>query len=138
MDNIIKAEDIMTKNVITVTPNTEVADAIKLLVDKKISGLPVLDDNAELVGIFSEKDVMKFIVEGSYHNLPDEKVGSFMTNVKQSIRPETDILTIAGIFMNGTFRRVPVVVGKKLVGIVSRHDVVKAIQQMRKSQKNIY
>jgi CBS domain-containing protein len=129
------AEDIMVREVVHFSPETDVYDAIDQFVKHKISGAPVLGTDGSLVGILSEKDCMRLLIDGAYHGLPAGQVKDFMTQVRQTVNPKTDLLTIAGIFLNGSFRRLPVVENNKLVGLLSRHDVLKAIQRL-KNQKS--
>lgn len=135
MQNIGMAEDIMVREVVHFSPETDVYDAIDQFVKHKISGAPVLGTDGSLVGILSEKDCMRLLIDGAYHGLPAGQVKDFMTQVRQTVNPKTDLLTIAGIFLNGSFRRLPVVENNKLVGLLSRHDVLKAIQRL-KNQKS--
>lgn len=137
MQNIGTAEDIMVREVVYFSLGTDVYDAIDQFVKYKISGAPVLDEDKNLVGILSEKDCMRLLIDGAYHSLPAGQVRDFMSQVRQTVNPKTDLLTIAGIFLNGQFRRLPVVEGNKLMGIISRHDVLKAIQKL-KNQKSYY
>lgn len=131
---MLLATDIMTQDVTVLHPDLDVYEAIEIFLQRKITGAPVADSQNHLVGILSEKDCMRLLLDGAYHNLPAGQVKDFMTDVKQTVNAKTDILTIAGIFLNSDFRRVPVVDGAKLVGIITRRDVLAAIQRLKNNQ----
>ncbi len=112
------ANDIMTKKVITVTPTTSVKDLAKTLTKNKISGTPVADKNGKLLGIVSRTDVVA---------KRGEKVKDIMSKHIISVNEEIPVEEIANLFTTHKINRVPVLQGKKLVGIVSRADIVRAI-----------
>ena len=112
------ANDIMTKKVITVSPTTSVKDLAKTLTKNKVSGTPVADKNGKLLGIVSRTDV---VAKGG------EKVKDIMSKDIISVNEETPVEEIANLFTTHKINRVPVLRGKKLVGIVSRADIVRAI-----------
>ena len=122
-----KARDIMTKRLIVLKRETGVYDAIETLTKNGISGAPVVDDYGNLVGIFSEKDCMRVLLTGQYHEMPDATVGAYLTDTPFSIEPETDLLAIGQIFLTKEFRRLPVLEEGRLVGQVSRRDVLVAM-----------
>ena len=112
------ANDIMTKKVITVSPTTSVKDLAKTLTKNKVSGTPVADKNGKLLGIVSRTDI---VAKGG------EKVKDIMSKDIISVDEETPVEEIANLFTTHKINRVPVLRGKKLVGIVSRADIVRAI-----------
>ena len=112
------ANDIMTKKVITVSPTTSVKDLAKTLTKNKVSGTPVADKNGKLLGIVSRTDVVA---------KRGEKVKDIMSKDIISVNEETPVEEIANLFTTHKINRVPVLRGKKLVGIVSRADIVRAI-----------
>jgi len=131
MSVTFKAEDCMARTVVTVHPEMDAYEAIALLLKHEISGVPVVDPSGKLVGILSERDCLQTLLGAEYHDLPAALVEDLMTPEVQTITPDTDILKIAELFLNGKFRRFPVVDKGRLVGQVSRRDVLRAIQKMR-------
>jgi len=121
----------MVKELVTVHPETDAYDAIGLLLKHQISGMPVVDPSGKLVGILSERDCLKTLLEAQYHNLPTALVKDLMSTEPTTITPDTDILKVAEIFLNKRFRRLPVVDKGQLVGQISRRDVLRAIQKVR-------
>ena len=118
----------MTTRLITLSEDLDVYFAINLLLKNKISGAPVINDKNELVGILSEKDCLRVFANGSFHNMPGGLVNNFMTKAVATVYPEMDLFMVADIFLKHNYRRMPVVSGKKLVGQISRRDVLCAIQ----------
>lgn len=121
--------DYMTRNLITFTPDMDIRDATKTLLQKQISGAPVVDEAGLLVGMLSEVDCIQTIVSGSYNQHPsgNGSVREFMSANVHSIPTSTTIDELAHKFVNSHFRRFPVVSNGKLLGQISRRDVLKAI-----------
>jgi CBS domain-containing protein len=115
------AKDIMTTRVVTVKPSTPIADAARLLVRRKISGVPVVEekDKTKVVGILTEADLLAAPAGA-------KTVAEVMRKRVISVSPETPIDEIAAILVKRKIKRVPVLEGGKLVGIVSRIDVLRA------------
>jgi CBS domain-containing protein len=116
------AKDIMTTKVVTVKPSTSIEDAARLLVRRKISGVPVVDekDKTKVVGILTEADLLA-APSGA------KTVADVMKKRVVSVSPDTSVDEIAEILVKKKIKRVPVIDAGKLVGIVSRIDVLRAI-----------
>jgi CBS domain-containing protein len=121
----ITARDFMVTDVITVSPAADVIDAVRLLIQNHISGAPVVDGKGNYLGVFSEKCSMHVLLDAAYEQLPVHDVRSFMDSEAQTIAPETHLLSIAQVFLLTPYRRLPVLEERKLVGIVTRRDVMK-------------
>ncbi len=126
---MFEAQTIMNTNVISVKKDTPIYDAIRLLVDNNITGLPVVNDDMTLCGIISEKDVLRLLYE-----IEDKQdtVESFMTPSPIVFKETDTIMDICNCLINNHFRRVPIVRDGKLAGIVSRKDIIKFILEFRK------
>lgn len=124
-------------NIITFKPDQPIQDVIATIVSKKISGAPVLDDQQHLVGMISEKDCLRLIVDQAYHNLPAEtrRVSDYMTPKVQSLSPTTTIVEAAMEFLNSPIRRFPVVENGMLIGQVSRRHILKAAQNLKPTSR---
>ena len=118
----------MTTRLITLSKDMDVYFAIGLLLKNRISGAPVTDNHHHLVGNLSEKDCLRIFANGSFYDMPGGPVSKFMTDVVLTVVPNSDLFSVADIFLKHNFRRMPVVEGKKLVGQISRRDVLRAIQ----------
>ena len=122
----MKVKEVMAKKLITLRPDTDICDAISVLLRNRISGAPVVDEHGHFIGVFSEKNCMSVMVTGSYHNLPNSRVSTFMEGAPKTISEETDLMTVAQIFLNSQVRRLPVLRDAKVVGQVSRRDLLRA------------
>lgn len=113
---------------ITFHPEQSIEEVIDIIISKGISGAPVLDQSRKLVGIISEKDCLRIIVDQAYHNLPGStrKVADYMTAQVKTIASNTDVVEAANEFLNTPVRRLPVVENGVLIGQISRRDILKA------------
>ncbi len=118
------AKDIMTTQVMTVQPSTSIKEAMKLLIGIEISGLIVADDQRNILGVLTEKDLMV-----AYDFLKDLKapIKDYMNTNLITVTEDTTIEEISTILVQGDIRRVPVVKDGKVVGVISRRDILKAI-----------
>lgn len=122
---MLKAKDIMTTSVTTISPDATIYDAVSLLYNKRISGLPVVDSEKKLVGIITENDVLNLVFSG---NARTTKVSDIMTRNVLSFSPETEVDKISLAISEKKYRRVVIVDEQnKVIGIVSRHDIIKII-----------
>ena len=121
------AEDIMVTRLVTLSAHVDVLDAVRILLKNKISGAPVVDADGKYVGVFSEKCAMHVILDAAYDSLPTNHVGAFMDTQARTIQPDTDLLSIAQMFLLTNFRRLAVVDEEGvLLGQISRRDVMAA------------
>ncbi len=125
---MVKAKAIMTTSVVAVTKDTDIYQAIQTMVANNVTGLPVLADDQTLVGVVTEKDVLSLL-----YNIEDHpgKVEDFMTRDVVAFDQDNDLLDIAERLRANDFRRVPILENGKLVGIVSRKDVMRHIKKER-------
>ncbi|MBW3541585.1 MAG: CBS domain-containing protein [Planctomycetes bacterium] len=130
MNQPVLARDIMVTRLVTLSPDMDAFEAINLLLRHEISGAPVVDAAGNLLGVFSEKDCMSVLVEGAYQQLPSTRVSAFMGSALRTIDEDADLLSIAQIFLNTSYRRLPVVRGARLVGQISRRDVLRAAMKL--------
>ena len=129
MDQSELVKKYMAKNLITFTPEMSIADAMSIILKNKISGAPVVDNNKQLVGMLSESDCIRTVLDGPYNNLPggNGTVGDYMSRKVTTIEAHKTIVELATKFINTPYRRFPVVDRGKLVGQVSISDVLRAI-----------
>lgn len=138
-------KDIMTKVVKTATPDTLIRDVAMVMCFNKISGLPVVDDAGQIVGMISEKDILWGMfpslhesirvpavpdfeaLEMDYKDIVNLRVAELMTAKVFTVSPDMPVLRAATIMFRNRIRRIPVADNGKLVGIVSVGDVHKAI-----------
>jgi CBS domain-containing protein len=121
------ARDIMTSTVITAKEDMVVIDLMKLLLRWHISGVPVVDNDGMLLGIVTEHDVMNFAISG---DAASTRASEVMTKQVETYDPDTLVVEIINHFAAHRIRRVPVVKDGKVVGIISRRDIVRYMDQM--------
>ncbi|MBF0385278.1 MAG: CBS domain-containing protein [Candidatus Omnitrophica bacterium] len=126
---MLKAKDIMTSQALSVTPDTPISIAVKLLAIRKISGLPVVDCENNLVGVVSEKDLLGILL--NEETAEDKTVSEFMTREVSSFSTEDSVDSICQFLLGHNFRRVPIVEGGKLKGLISRADIITHIWRTR-------
>lgn len=116
----------MVTKPITLRPDTDVFVAIDTLIQKRISGAPVLDEDNRFLGVFSEGCAINLLLAAAWEDAPSGTIERFIERDAPTISPETDLLTVAQTFLHTTSRRLPVLVDGRLVGQVSRRDLLKA------------
>lgn len=127
MDKPVLAKDIMKTKLITLTPDMDVLDAIGKLLNHRISGAPVVDPEGRVLGVFSERCCMDVLIKASYEQLPSSQIFPFVDTEARCISEDTDLLTIAQIFLSTATRRLPVIrEGGYLLGQISRRDLLQA------------
>jgi CBS domain-containing protein len=125
----------MTRKLFTLSVDQSVYEAIDVLISRGISGAPVVDSDNNLIGLLSEKDAIHTLLRGIYDRLPTPKVGGVMRTELTTITADTDLLTIAHLFTKHAFRRLPVVDGTKLIGQVSRRDLLRGMNKVLKGKE---
>lgn len=123
------AKDCMNRNVVTVRPDDDVLIAVRTLVDNKLSGVPVIDNIGNLLGIITEKDCMAIALSAGYHGECGGKVTDFMSPHVTTVDTGTPVVEIAEHFAKRSFRRLPVLESGRVVGVVSRRDVLWLLEQ---------
>ena len=117
----------------TFKPDQSIQEAIAIILEKRISGAPVLDEHRHLVGNLSEKDCLKIILDQAYHNLPVEgrKVSDYMSTKVFTFSPTTNVVEAAIEFLNSPIRRYAVVRNGTLIGEISRREILRAAQNIK-------
>ncbi len=126
---MLRAKDVMSKDVISVNNETPILEAVKILVENHISGLPVVKDDMTLTGILSEKDAIVLFYESD--EAENKKVSDYMTSPAVCFEEGEALLNVCDFLAKNIFRRVPITLNGKLVGIISIRDVLKSVLQLR-------
>jgi len=126
---MIKAKNIMTKEVITVKKDTPIYEAVELMVKNNITGIPVVEDDMTLAGILTEKDVLRLFY--AHEHEKDKAVDYFMSRPAVSFEEDANLRDICDCLIQNNFRRVPVTSRGKVIGLVSRADIIEYIIQVR-------
>lgn len=147
---MLKVKDIMTRELITVSPDTEIVQATKLLLENRINGIPVTDETGKLVGILCQSDLIAqqkklpipsfftFLdglitltsmkqIEKQVQKIAAITVAQAMTPNPVTVQPDTDIEKVAALMVDKNFHTIPVVDKGELVGIVGKEDVLKTL-----------
>lgn len=125
-------KEFMAENLITFSPNTPIELAMESFLDNKISGAPITNEEGQLVGVLSEKDCMKTLFESSYYNNLGGYVKEYMSTNITTVNVHQTLSNVVDQFMKSRYRRFPVMEGTKLVGQISRRDVIRAIMKLSK------
>ena len=125
--------DVMTSQLVIFKPEQSIHEVMRAFIKHRISGGPVVDESGKLVGVISEADCMKEISDSRYFNLPilDKSVAHFMTKEVDTIDANTSVFDAASLFSKSSRRRYPVMENNRLVGQVSRKDIVIATLEMK-------
>ena len=122
--------EFMDKYVDTLSPETDIMEAVTFLLEKRITGALVTNGKDKLVGIITEFDCLKLLtLGGPNYEVPQGTVKDFMTSEVQTIPPTMDIYYAAGLFMSAKFRRFPVVEHGRILGAITRFDILRAVQR---------
>jgi len=147
---MLKAKDIMTKDLITVSPETEIAHAAKLLLENRINGVPVTDETGSLVGILCQSDLIAqqkklpipsfftFLdglitlssmkqIEKQVQKIAALTVAQAMTPNPVTVNPDTEIEVVAALMVDQNFHTIPVVKEGELVGILGKEDILRTL-----------
>lgn len=123
----ITVADYMTKKLVTLAEDTDVIDAVKKMLEHKITCAPVVDSKGRLLGMFSEKDGMKVFLDSAYNQGMSGKVADYMTTEALRVEATSSIVDLAEKFQKSPVRSVAVFQDGNFVGVISRTDVLKAL-----------
>lgn len=127
----VAARAYMSASLVTFHPDMDVLQAIQTLVEHRISGAPVVDETGNVVGVLSQKDCLKVALSASYYGESGGRVSEFMSRNPKTVDADTSILEVAEMFMQDEYRRYPVMEENRLIGQISRHDVLRALTTLR-------
>ncbi|HBZ94644.1 MULTISPECIES: CBS domain-containing protein [unclassified Pseudomonas] len=131
----IKVRDYMTRHLVTFRSDTDLFTAINRLLEHRISGAPVVDSQGHLIGLLSEGDCLRGILSGAYYEAIGGTVSTYMTTAVETVSPEADIIELSERFLRGRRRRMPVIENGRLVGQISRHDVLRAVKEFAQHEQ---
>ncbi len=124
----IDADDYMSINPVTFTVETDIFDAIHVLLQRKLSGGTVIDEENHIVGVISEMDCLKAIINTSYYHEGGGKVGDYMTSKIESLPRHLNLVDAAEALLKHKRRRMPVVENDKFVGQISARSILQAFK----------
>ncbi len=134
---ILTARDLMTTSLLTFRPEQPLLEAIAALIKWRVSGAPVVDSEGGFVGILSELDCLRMMASDEFYLQQQEEgalVRKFMSTGGRTITPDQGIYAISHYFLTSPARRLPVLETGRLVGQVSRRDVLRGMEQMSRKR----
>ena len=132
---MVRAKDIMSTKLTTADEYANVMDVIKLLVEHNVTGLPVVDDSGRLLGMVTEKDILMQLLYDP--NVKGKTVTDLMTTEIIHFDEDENLMKIFETLVQRNFRRVPILSEGRLVGILSRRDIIKFLStKAKKAKKN--
>lgn len=132
LENIL-VKDYMSKEIISFHKSDSIFEVKRVLLEKKISGAPIISKSGKLIGIISETDIMKQIIDSKYFNMPMSRttVSKYMTKNVDYISPNETIFDAAEKFLRLKRKRFPVMESNRILGIISRVDIIAAALKIR-------
>jgi CBS domain-containing protein len=131
MKSLPKIGEFMDAVVPTLSPETQIMKAVDFLLRHRVTGAPVVDADGTLMGMITETDLLKLVTEGIKGEPPtDATVAEYMTPDVVTVPPTVDIYYVAGMFLKNKFRRLPVVENGKIVGAITRYDLLRVIRTL--------
>jgi CBS domain-containing protein len=146
----MKAGEIMAKEVVTVTPESAIREAVHLMLERRISGLPVVDATGAAVGMLTEGDLLRRVELGTERRMPGwrawlassgheardyvrahaRQVAEVMTTPAVCVTPDTDLTEVVALMESRRIKRIPVLENGRVVGIVTRADLLRALERL--------
>jgi CBS domain-containing protein len=123
----MRVRDFMVAKPLVFTSDTDLLDAVWLLVNRRISGAPVVDERGNLVGVLTERDFLRAALVAGYHGESGGCVGDYMSSDVEAVNADDSLLDIATRFVETKYRRFPVMEDNRVVGLVTRQDVLRAV-----------
>ncbi len=123
----VRVRDYMSRNLITLRSDDDVLHAIHALTEHQIGGAPVIDKDGNLIGLLTEKDCMQVVVDASYYSERGGLVSDYMSTEIEHMDANDSIVEAAERFLNKRYHRYPVKDNNRLVGVISRADVIRAL-----------
>jgi CBS domain-containing protein len=131
--------DYMATALITFSPEDEMQRVINVLVEQRITGAPVIDQYQRLVGMISEYDCLRVMIDSTYLDQPSHHhtVSRYMSKDVQTVSPDMTVDRVAELFLNSHYRRFPVIYNGKVIGQISRSDLIRAAQYMHSASWDV-
>jgi len=122
--------DFMSTELTILSPNENVLRAMRTLIDRELSGAPVLDELGNLLGVLTQRDCLTVAFRTSYHGDSVATVADYMTREVETVDADMTLIEVIERFYSSSRRRFPVLDGGRVVGLISRRDVLRAFLEM--------
>lgn len=123
-------QSFMSSQLVTLGPDMDVLEAVRILTERGVPGAPVIDDLGNLVGLLAEKDCLEVVLKASYYEEWGGRVSEYMQKEVKTVDAELSIFDAARLFIDTRLRGFPVVMDDRVIGQINRSDVLKALVQM--------
>ena len=130
MNPVPTVRQAMSSDPFVARPDMQVHEAMDVLIDGAVSGLPVVDVHQTLVGMITERDCLEVVFEAGYHARPGRTVAEVMSTDVETIEADSDVVAAIERFRTSRYRRFPVLDGTRMIGVLSRRDVLRALRDV--------
>ena len=122
--------DYMATELVSFDPADDIVSAMRVLLERHLSGAPVVDSRGRLVGILSQKDCFEIVYRTAYHQDWSGQVQQYMSSDPECLEADGSVVEAADRFLHSSFRRFPVLRNGELVGLISRRDILRALDEL--------
>ena len=122
--------DYMATELVSLDPGDDIVEAVRVLLERDLSGAPVVDSRGQLVGILSQKDCFEIVYRTAYHQDWGGQVQQYMSRDPEHLEAGCSVVEAADRFLHSNFRRYPVLRDGELVGLIGRRDILRALDQL--------
>ena len=122
--------DYMATDLVSFAPDDDIVEAMRELLHRQLSGAPVIDQHGDMVGILSQKDCFSIVYHTAYHQDWGGKVRQYMSSPVEHLESDCSVVDAADKFLHSSFRRFPVLREGRVVGLISRHDILRALDEI--------
>lgn len=122
--------DYMASDLVSFAPGDDIIEAVRVLLGRQLSGAPVVDQSGQMVGILSQKDCFAIVYNTAYHQDWGGQVQQYMSRKVEHLDADCTVVDAADRFLHSSFRRFPVLRAGQVVGLISRHDILRALDEL--------
>ena len=122
--------DYMTQDLTILHPDQDMTQAMRTMLERQISGAPVVDSHGNLVGLLTQRDCLSVAYQAVYHGQLTGKVSQFMTTEVETVAAGMSLVEVIELFYQSAYRRFPVIEENQLVGQISRRDILRAMLEL--------
>jgi predicted transcriptional regulator len=122
--------DYMATDLVSFAPGDDIIEAVRVLLARQLSGAPVIDQSGQMVGLLSQKDCFAIVYNTAYHQDWGGQVQQYMSRKVEHMEADCSVVDAADRFLHSSFRRFPVLRAGQVVGLISRHDILRALDEL--------
>jgi len=122
--------DFMATELVSLSPGDDIVDAVRVLLERNLSGAPVVDSRGRLVGVLSQRDCFEIVYRTAYHQDWSGQVQQYMSPDPEHLEADCSVVEAADRFLHSSFRRFPVLRNGDLVGLIGRRDILYALDRL--------